>query len=123
MRYTRRNILQSIGALAGASMLPLSANGKANDNDQLNDSPADLEEIINLFDFEKMAAATMSKMAYEFVASGAADEFTVKWNREALDKVKIQTNVLNDGSQSGYEGFTFWYGDTLSHFDSSNSFS
>ena len=95
MRYTRRNILQSMGALAGASILPLSANGKP-DTEQFNYSPADLQEIINLFDFEKAAEGSMSKMAYEFVASGAADEFTVKWNREALDKVKIQTNVLND---------------------------
>lgn len=96
MRYTRRNILQSMGVLAGASILPLSANGKPVDTEQFNYSPADLQEIINLFDFEKAAQGSMSKMAYEFVASGAADEFTVKWNREALDKVKIQTNVLND---------------------------
>ena len=95
MGYTRRNILQSMGVLAGASILPLSANGKP-DNKEFNYSPADLQEIINLFDFEKAAEGSMSKMAYEFVASGAADEFTVKWNREALDKVKIQTNVLND---------------------------
>ncbi len=96
MGYTRRNILQSMGALAGASILPLAANGKPADTEQFNSSPADLQEIINLFDFEKAAEGSMSKMAYEFVASGAADEFTVKWNREALDKVKIQTNVLND---------------------------
>ena len=96
MKYTRRNILQSMGALAGASILPLAANGKSADNEQFDSSPTDLQEIINLFDFEKMAEGTMSKMAYEFVASGAADEFTVKWNREALDKVKIQTQVLND---------------------------
>ena len=38
-------------------------------------------------------------MAYEYVASGAADENTLKWNREALDKIKMQTHVLNDVSK------------------------
>lgn len=92
-------MLQSISALAGASMLPIAGDSKAFNASGFINNPGDLEEIINLFDFEKMAAGTMSKMAYEFVASGAADEFTVKWNREALDKLKIQTQVLNDVSK------------------------
>ena len=99
MRYSRRNMLQSIGALAGASILPITSEGKSSDQNSFNNSPVDLEEIINLYDFEKMAEGKMSKMAYEFVASGAADEFTVRWNREALDKLKIQTQVLNDVSK------------------------
>jgi len=45
----------------------------------------DLSEIVNLFDFEKMAEGKMTKMTFEYVASGAADEFTVRWNRQALD--------------------------------------
>lgn len=81
-----------MGALAGASMIPLTSDGQP----MTGNMPDDLQEIINLFDFEKMAAGKMSTMAYEFVASGAADEFTVKWNRESLDKLKIQPSVLND---------------------------
>ncbi len=80
-----------MGALAGASILPIPVNAN-----QTESTPEDLKDIINLFDFEKAAQGKMSKMAYEFVASGAADEFTVRWNREALDKLKIQTQVLND---------------------------
>jgi len=88
-----------MGALAGASVLPLSVDGKPSDQNQPSHDPANLDEIINLFDFEKIAQNHMSHMAYEFVASGAADEFTVKWNREALDKLKLQTRVLNDVSK------------------------
>ena len=84
-----------MGALAATSMLPLAANGNPV---EMGEPAADLQDILNLFDFEKAAEGSMSKMAYEFVASGAADEFTVKWNREALDKLKIQTQVLNDVS-------------------------
>ncbi len=95
MKYTRRNIIQTMSAIAGVSMLPLSGEAKPIADGELVDS-GDMSEIVNLFDFEKMAEGKMTKMAYEFVASGAADEFTVKWNREALDKIKIQTQVLND---------------------------
>ena len=96
MKYSRRNILQSMSALAGASILPITVDGKPNEKKDYSTGPEDLKDIINLFDFEKIAKGKMSNMAYEFVASGAADEFTVKWNREALDKLKIQTQVLND---------------------------
>ncbi|MBD2753873.1 alpha-hydroxy acid oxidase [Spirosoma validum] len=59
----------------------------------------DLSELINLFDVEKMAERTMSKMAYEYVASGAGDEWTLRWNREALDAIKLNPTVLTDVSK------------------------
>jgi 4-hydroxymandelate oxidase len=99
MRYSRRNILQSMGALAGASLLPFAADAKSSEKDGFDGIPPELDDIINLYDFEKMAEGKMSKMAYEFVSSGAADEFTVKWNRQALDNIKIQTQVLHDVSK------------------------
>ncbi|HEY1056077.1 MAG TPA: alpha-hydroxy acid oxidase [Emticicia sp.] len=61
-----------------------------------NNSPTDLSEIVNVFDFEQMAASRMSRMAYEYVASGAADEITLRWNREDFDNIKLNTTVLND---------------------------
>ncbi|MFD2523097.1 alpha-hydroxy acid oxidase [Emticicia soli] len=60
---------------------------------------ADLSEIVNLFDFEQMAATRMSRMAYEYVASGAADEISLRWNRTAFDNIKLNTSVLNDVSR------------------------
>ena len=35
-------------------------------------------------------------MAYEFVASGAADEHTLRWNREAFDRIRLRPRVLRD---------------------------
>ena len=61
-----------------------------------NSYPTDLSELINLFDFEQMAASRMTRMAYEYVASGAADEVTLQWNRDAFDNIKLNTTVLND---------------------------
>lgn len=64
-----------------------------------NSYPSDLSELINLFDFEQMAATKMTRMAYEYVASGAADEVTLRWNREGFDNIKLNTTVLNDISK------------------------
>ena len=81
MPYSRRNILQSIGALAGVSLL--SVDGKAADSKKPAPmDPINIDQVINLYDFEKLAKENMTHMAYEFVSSGAADEFTVRWNRE-----------------------------------------
>jgi 4-hydroxymandelate oxidase len=61
----------------------------------LNQSP----NVVNLFDFEKLAVEKMTHMAYEYVASGAADEFTLRWNRQALDAIKLNPTILADVSQ------------------------
>jgi len=98
MPYSRRNILQSLGALAGASLLPVDSKASGNSKFQAPMDPINIDQLINLYDFEKLAKENMTHMAYEFVSSGAADEFTVRWNREALDNLKIQTEVLNNVS-------------------------
>lgn len=59
----------------------------------------DLSGLLNLFDVEKMAERTMSPMAYEYVASGAADEWTLRWNRQALDAIRLNPSVLTDVSK------------------------
>lgn len=40
----------------------------------------------------------MSHMSYEFVASAAADENTLHWNRAAYDRIQLQPRVLRDVS-------------------------
>lgn len=98
MEQTRRNLLKSITAVAGGAIVPFAGQGKpALDILHFqNGDPSDLSEFINLFDFEKKAEGKMTKMAYEYVASGAADEFTVRWNRQALDTIKLNPTVLTD---------------------------
>lgn len=102
MEQTRRDLLKTITALTGGLMIPFGGQSQIVRQNKLpiiNGDPTDLSEIINLFDFEKMAEGKMTKMAYEYVASGAADEFTVRWNRQAFDALKINTSVLNDVSK------------------------
>ncbi|UFH52437.1 alpha-hydroxy acid oxidase [Spirosoma sp. KNUC1025] len=59
-------------------------------------NPDDLSDLVNLFDFEKKAEANMTRLAYEYVASGAADEVTLRWNRQAFDAIKLNPTVLAD---------------------------
>ncbi len=56
----------------------------------------DLSAIVNLYDFEQLALKKMERTAYEYVASGAGDEITMRWNREAFDNLKLNSKVLND---------------------------
>ena len=56
----------------------------------------DCRDILSLSEFEERARACMTPMAYEFVASGAADEHTVRWNREAFDRIRLRPRVLRD---------------------------
>ena len=42
------------------------------------------------------ARARMPAVAYEYLASGAADEHTLRWNREAYDRLRLRPRVLRD---------------------------
>src|SRR5262249_7440933 len=47
-----------------------------------------------LTDFEPLAKERLSHFAYEYIASGAADELTLRWNREAYDQIRLRPKVL-----------------------------
>jgi 4-hydroxymandelate oxidase len=56
----------------------------------------DLSSVLSLPELEERARDCMPPMAFEFVASGAADEHTVRWNREAYDRIRLRPRVLAD---------------------------
>ncbi len=55
-----------------------------------------LHNIVSLDEFELQAKAVMSHMAYEYVASAAADEHSLRWNRERYASVMLKPRVLAD---------------------------
>ncbi|MBV9242767.1 MAG: alpha-hydroxy-acid oxidizing protein [Acidobacteria bacterium] len=55
-----------------------------------------LDDMFTLADFEPVARERMSAMAWEYIASGAADEITLGWNRRAFDLIKLAPRVLCD---------------------------
>ena len=52
--------------------------------------------VLSLPEFEDHAQRCMSPMAYAYVASGAADEITLRWNREAYDDITLRPRMLRD---------------------------
>jgi 4-hydroxymandelate oxidase len=58
-----------------------------------------VSDIVSLPEFELHARTAMSHMAYEYVASGAADEHTLHWNRQRFDEILLRPRVLVDVGQ------------------------
>jgi 4-hydroxymandelate oxidase len=52
--------------------------------------------LLSLDDFEIRARECLPRPVFEFIASGAADEITVRWNREAYDRLALRPRVLRD---------------------------
>ena len=55
-------------------------------------------DFLTLDDFELAARACLPQAVYEFVAGGAADEVTLRWNGEAFQRIRLRPRVLEDVS-------------------------
>lgn len=51
---------------------------------------------INLFDLEAAAAKQIDRLAFDYFASGANDEITLRENRAAFDRLRIHPRMLRD---------------------------
>ncbi|HYL76387.1 MAG TPA: alpha-hydroxy acid oxidase [Bryobacteraceae bacterium] len=85
MTTTRRSALLSVLGLAAA---------------RAQTKPAsELDQALSLPDFETLAHKHISHGAWERVQGGAADEITVRWNREAYQHIRLRPRVLVDVSK------------------------
>ena len=99
MPFTRRELLLSSGALAAVSVFPLARAMAQDSNAPLPSMAAAGPEPICLADFEPLAKAKMSAMGWEYVTAGAGDELTVRWNKEAYQRIRLKPHVLVDVSK------------------------
>lgn len=72
-----------------------------------------MTEPVSLDDFEQLARERLPHMAAEFVIGGAADEITLRWNRESFDRIRLRPRVLEDVARID-TGVTL-FGQTLPH--------
>lgn len=56
-------------------------------------------DFTNLFEYEKHACEKLHKTAFDYYSSGAHDEITLRDNREAYNRIKINYKVLVDVSK------------------------
>jgi 4-hydroxymandelate oxidase len=91
----RRELLKflvgGMGGLAGTSSCPLIARAQGGPSG----TPA---PPVNVFEFEPLARQRLSRTAYEYLSQGAADEITLRRNREAFDALRLRPRVLVDVS-------------------------
>lgn len=57
--------------------------------------------VVALADYEPLARERMSPQAWGYIAGGAADELTARWNREAFDRLRLNGRVLGDFTGGG----------------------
>lgn len=98
MTITRREMLSSICALAGTPAGLRLAQSR-NDVQQAAPAPQSPVEAVSLSDFEALARERVPRMAYEYISGGAADEITLRWNREAFDRIRLRPRILVDVSK------------------------
>jgi 4-hydroxymandelate oxidase len=87
----RRDVLRATAAFTAASLVPFRGAAAA--------EAEPLEGIVSLNDLEPRAREKMSHLAYEYVAGGAGEENTLRWNREAYDHIRLRPRVLVDVSR------------------------
>ena len=52
--------------------------------------------LVTLDDYEVAARQIIPASAWEYIDGGAADEYTLRWNREAFARIRLSPRVLND---------------------------
>ncbi|HVW21957.1 MAG TPA: alpha-hydroxy acid oxidase [Opitutaceae bacterium] len=78
--------------------------------------PADTvpPEVAAVSDYEPLACARMEPGAWAYYASGGADEITLRENRAAYDRLRLEQRVLVDFSRPGSTAVTL-FGQTFEH--------
>ncbi|MDB6169602.1 MAG: lldD 2 [Verrucomicrobia bacterium] len=90
----RKQFIATLGAGAlGAKALASSAETAVN---KPAPQPVPLDTLLSLDDVEAAAQERMDPAVYAFVAGGAADELTIRWNREKYREIRLQQRVLQD---------------------------
>jgi 4-hydroxymandelate oxidase len=87
----RRDLVRNLVSLAAGSPL-LTA-----------EVPDELMGPINVHEFEEVAKRKMHKLAYDFIAGGVEDEYTLRANREAYEKYVLRPRVMTDVSNVSLE--------------------
>jgi 4-hydroxymandelate oxidase len=99
MKTTRRGALRSALGAAAACLAPWSARAFGQAWARGGQITAAPNPLPSLPDYERVARERMSEQSYAFVAGGAADELTLRANREAYDRILLNPRVLVDVSR------------------------
>ena len=99
MATTRREILLSTGVLAGASILPLAGAPLSSTAQEPAVVTGSLTDTLNVWDVKALARERLSKPTWDYITGAAADEITLRWNRESFDRIRLRPSVLVDATK------------------------
>ena len=55
--------------------------------------------FVSASDYEEAARASLPPHLFEWLVGGAADEITLRWNRESFDRIRLSPRVLRNTTQ------------------------
>lgn len=95
----RREILRSLVAVLAGMIAATAREAGESSQARRKKVPPEAASPVNLFEYEPLARRRLSRMAYDYVAGGSADEITLRRNRKAFDTIRLKPRVLVDVSR------------------------
>jgi 4-hydroxymandelate oxidase len=101
---TRRQILLSGLGVTATALLGSNASGSGSNLAPLSEAKNDSKFVSrfaqsnSLPEIEALASDLMPPSVYQWISGGAADEITLRWNREAFESIRLQPRILVDVS-------------------------
>ena len=99
MNFTRREALVGASVLAGTGILSTGAHAQSEAAQESATAAQPPSAPVCVTDFEPIARQKMAHYAYEYVTGAAGDEQTVRWNKEAYQKIRLRPSVMHDVSK------------------------
>jgi 4-hydroxymandelate oxidase len=98
MAISRRGFVRSIAAaMAAGSALTTAEESKPAPAGTANSKslPTSAQTpLVAITDYEQLAIQRLKPAAREYIIGGAGDEITLRWNREAYDRIQLKPRVL-----------------------------
>jgi isopentenyl diphosphate isomerase/L-lactate dehydrogenase-like FMN-dependent dehydrogenase len=95
MTLNRRHAFRRFAAFLAASPLARAQRDIPYTAERL---PA-LEDLVNVFEFEPLCKYRIPKQNYDFIAGGVDNEWTLRRNRDAFDRILLRPRMLVDTSK------------------------
>jgi isopentenyl diphosphate isomerase/L-lactate dehydrogenase-like FMN-dependent dehydrogenase len=93
--HSRRRALRNLlGFIAGSPLLHAQR-----DIPYTAEHYPNLDDLVNVFEFEPICKARILKSNYDYIAGGVDQEFTMRRNREAFDRILLRPRMLVDTSK------------------------
>jgi 4-hydroxymandelate oxidase len=98
MSMSRRHALKSGVALGASVLIDRTASGTVVTRQAERATAKASAPLLTLEDYERAAREKVDPVAWEYIASGAADEISLRWNVEAYRSLRLVPRQLRDVS-------------------------